>query len=77
MASSTAARMALLVMVAPETVSIFRDWLSTMAAGMRSRATPPMEGVSFCSTTFTAVMASLVTVTSTFTSPIIPAAEAV
>ena len=69
--------MALLVLVAPVTASIFRDWLATIAAGIRSRAGPAMEGVSACSVTFTAVMASAETVSSTFTGPLLPWASAV
>ena len=74
MAAATAVRMALLVLVAPLTVSTPRDWLSTMALGMRSRAGAAMLSVSDCSVTTTLVMALSLTVTSTVTGPLLPSA---
>ena len=66
--------MASLVTVAPETVSTARLWFSTIAAGMFSMAPSLIPAVSECSTTFTESMALAEKVTSTFTSPFLPAA---
>ena len=77
MASAAAVRMALEVLVAPDTVSIARDWCSTIAAGMLAIAGSDRPGVSACSVTSTAVIASSDTVTLTFTGPLLPFASAV
>ena len=71
-ACSAAARMALLVTVAPVTVSTARLWAATIAAGIFSIAGSQIPAVSACSTTSTAVIAPPSTVTATFTAPPMP-----
>ena len=77
MQSVTAFRMALDVLVAPETVSTASVCCSTIFAGMRSIGRSQMPGVSLWATTVTLSIALSDTTTSTFTGPLLPFASAV
>ena len=67
---------AVLVTVAPETISISEDCLSRISFCNVSRAAPPTAGVSSFPSTTTSVILSLSTVSVTVTSPPKPFVEA-
>ena len=75
--SSTAAKMALLEIVAPATPSTLRLWAETILPGRVLTATSPTPGVSLWERTLMAVMAVEEKVTWTLTSPPMPVATAV
>ena len=74
---ATASTIALLVLVAPDTVSTARLWFSTIQAGISEIGLSAMPSVSEFSTTSTRVTAPSAISTSTVTGPLLPWADCV